>query len=370
MSNKRIAIVGGGFFGMYLAEHLAKNNNVVLFEKEDVAMIHASHNNQARVHNGYHYPRSMLTALRSRVSFPIFVNEFRDCVDSEFEKYYLIAKSLSKVTTQQFDVFCKRINARAEVAPNKILKMVNPQLIDGCFSVQEYAFDTIKLRDIMLQRLKAANVDLRYSTEVVAVVPSDGKVKVTSQDFSSRELDVAQYDHVFNCTYSRLNKLLSQSPADIIPLRHEMTEMCLVTVPDELKRVGITVMCGPFFSVMPFPSTPYHSFSHVRYTPHYEWNDNSDQNYIDAHERLKSDVRNSAWKYMIKDACRYIPILEECEYKRSLWEVKTVLPRSESDDSRPILFKMNHGMKGFHSLMGGKIDNVYDIIDVLNNNGF
>ena len=136
MSNKRIAIVGGGFFGMYLAEHLAKNNNVVLFEKEDVAMIHASHNNQARVHNGYHYPRSMLTALRSRVSFPIFVNEFRDCVDSEFEKYYLIAKSLSKVTTQQFDVFCKRINARAEVAPNKILKMVNPQLIDGCFSVQ------------------------------------------------------------------------------------------------------------------------------------------------------------------------------------------------------------------------------------------
>ena len=54
-----------------------------------------------------------------------------------------------------------------------------------------------------------------------------------------------------------------------------MTEMCIVDVPDELKKVGITVMCGPFFSIMPFPSKQAHSFSHVRYTPHYEWDDNT-----------------------------------------------------------------------------------------------
>ncbi len=54
-------------------------------------MSRASYNNQARVHNGYHYPRSILTALRSRISFPRFVDEFRDCVDSDFDKYYLIS---------------------------------------------------------------------------------------------------------------------------------------------------------------------------------------------------------------------------------------------------------------------------------------
>ena len=56
------------------------------------------------------------------------------------------------------------------------------------------------------------------------------------------------------------------------------------------------------------------------------------------------------------------PILAKCEYQRSLWEVKTVLPRSEADDSRPILFRPHHGLRGLHCVMGGKIDNVYDVL--------
>jgi hypothetical protein len=65
---------------------------------------------------------------------------------------------------------------------------------------------------------------------------------------------------------------------------------------------------------------------------------------------------------MLLDARRYMPILEQCKYVKSLWEVKTVLPQSETDDSRPILFKPNYGLPGLHSVMGGKIDNVYDVI--------
>lgn len=144
-----------------------------------------------------------------------------------------------------------------------------------------------------------------------------------------------------------------------------MTEMCLVDVPDVLKNIGVTVMCGPFFSVMPFPSTGQHSFSHVRYTPHYEWQDCSGMAYTDSHKMHDIAVRNNAWTYMQKDASRYMPILSECSYRDSIWEVKTVLPRSESDDSRPILFLPHHGLKGFHCVMGGKIDNVYDVIEAI-----
>ena len=42
-----------------------------------------------------------------------------------------------------------------------------------------------------------------------------------------------------------------------------------------------------------------------------------------------------------------------------------MLPRSETNDSRPILFMPNYGLKGFHNVMGGKIDNVYDVIEVI-----
>jgi hypothetical protein len=154
-----------------------------------------------------------------------------------------------------------------------------------------------------------------------------------------------------------------------MPLKHEMTEMCLVEVPNELKNMGITVMCGPFFSLMPFPPRGTHILSHVRYTPHYEWHDGPDKPYINAHEHFHNAEKKSAWKAMQLDAQRYIPILADCKYIDSVWEVKTVLPRSESDDSRPILFKPNYGLKGFHCVIGGKIDNIYDAIEEIENMG-
>ena len=53
--------IGGGFFGMYLSVYFArKGHEVILSEKENDFMQRASYVNQARVHNGYHYPRSIL----------------------------------------------------------------------------------------------------------------------------------------------------------------------------------------------------------------------------------------------------------------------------------------------------------------------
>lgn len=365
--HKKIIIAGGGFFGMYLAEHLSLlGHKVSLFEKEDNYMSRASYNNQARVHNGYHYPRSILTALRSRLSFPRFVEEFKNCIDSDFDKYYLISELLGKVSASQFRMFCERIGADCDYAPTKIQNLVNPKLINACFSVKEFAFDSFKLRDIMLDRIGSAGADFYCGTSLEKISKKDDGLLVQIKNSQTGEDEFHYADHVFNCTYSRLNYLLDKSGIDIIPLKHEMTEMCLVDVPDECKNTGFTIMCGPFFSVMPFPSVGLHSFSHVRYTPHYEWHDKPGEKYKDSHQRFNEDHKVSAWQYMIKDASRYIPVLSECRYERSLWEVKTLLPRSETDDSRPILFKPNHGLEGFHCIMGGKIDNVYDVIEAIN----
>lgn len=363
---KKILVVGGGFFGMYLAEHFAhKGYTVRLVEKEPYFMSRASYANQARVHNGYHYPRSVLTALRSRISFPRFVNEFRECIDSDFEKYYLIGSPLGKISARQFVKFSERIGAKCELASNKIKALTNPALIEACFSVVEYAFDAIKLRDVMIDRLASSTVTCSLGASVESVRQQGEGLLVEMLSGGTEEPETSYADHVFNCTYSRINYLTAHSGIDLVPLKHEMTEMCLVDVPEQLKSIGITVMCGPFFSVMPFPPAGLHSFSHVRYTPHYEWRDGNGCIYEDAHARFFSAQRNSAWRYMQKDAARYIPILSECSYHSSLWEVKTVLPRSESDDSRPILFLPHHGLKGFHCIMGGKIDNVYDAVEAI-----
>lgn len=364
--NKKIdvTIIGGGFFGLYLAEYYSLlNKNVLIIEKENDAMQRASYVNQARVHNGYHYPRSVLTALRSRISFPRFVDEFESCIDSDFDKYYMISNRLGKVTPNQFEKFCDRIGATHEPAPSKMQHLVNPNMIDGIFKVKEFAFDSVLLKKTMLERLKNRNVKILFNHEVTRIKQTVSGLELTIKSNSDIQKIVSK--QVFNCTYSLLNSILSQSSIDLIPLRHEMTEMCIVDVPDELKKVGITVMCGPFFSIMPFPSKNAHSFSHVRYTPHYEWDDSNDSSYLNSHKLAIENQRRTAFKKMQLDAQRYIPMLEDINYKESLWEVKTILPRSGTDDSRPILFKPNYGLNGLHCVMGGKIDNVYDVVQTI-----
>lgn len=365
-----ITVIGGGFFGLYLAEYFSQlNKSVLLIEKESDAMQRASYTNQARMHNGYHYPRSILTALRSRVSFPRFVEEFESVIDSDFDQYYMISNRLGKITTNQFQKFCDRIDASYETAPHKIHKLVKPNLIDGIFKVKEFAFNSVLLKQIMLDRIQNSGVDILFSHTVKNIKQKVSGSKLELEVHSDNETLSVRSQQVYNCTYSALNSILKQSEIELIPLRHEMAEICLVDVPDELKKVGITVMCGPFFSVMPFPVKQCHSFSHVRYTPHFEWDDGADTPYINAHKISAENQKHSAWKKMKLDAQRYIPILGETSYKESMWEVKTILPRSETDDSRPILFKANHGLSGLHCIMGGKIDNVYDVIQTIHNLG-
>jgi L-2-hydroxyglutarate oxidase LhgO len=368
---KKILIIGGGFFGMYISEYFAKQGHqVVLSEKEGDFMQRASYVNQARVHSGYHYPRSILTALRSQISFPNFFNEFEDCIDDTFDKYYMISNLMSKVSAKQFETFCHRIGAVCEPAPAKITNLVDKHYVEAVFTTKEFAFDSTKLKNKMLERIKNAGVDFHLNQEVLSVASKNNKLLVELYSTAHKaELDAIEVDHVFNCTYSMINKVINNSDLEPIPLKHELTEMALVEVPDELKSVGITVMDGPFFSLMPFPSQRVHSFSHVRYTPHYEWNDTDKENYQDAHVHYDKMIKKSAYTHMLQDAKRYIPILSECQYQSSIWEVKTILPSSERDDSRPILFKPNHSLNGFHTIMGGKIDNVYDVIQVIETTG-
>ena len=41
--------------------------------------------------------------------------------------------------------------------------------------------------------------------------------------------------------------------------------------------------------------------------------------------------------------------------------MKTLLPQTESDDGRPILFQRDPGLPALIHVMGGKIDNIFDV---------
>jgi glycine/D-amino acid oxidase-like deaminating enzyme len=362
-----IVIIGGGFFGCSLAIHLKKKNErILVVEMEDDILLRASYANQARVHNGYHYPRSILTALRSRVNFPRFAEDYADCIFKDFDQYYAIGRKFSKVSANQFRTFMERIGAEITPAPKRIRDLINPGLIEEIFSVKEYAFDAVKLREKLKRELQQAGVDLLLNTQVSRVegLP-DRKIILYCKDFSGNlNTDVITATRVYNCTYSHINQVLADSKLPVIPLKHEVTEMALLELPEELQDIGITVMCGPFFSFMPFPPLAVHTLSHVRYTPHHFWFDKQGD-YLDPYRFFERLPRKSNAMYMLKDAQRFIPALGKARHLDSIWEVKTILPQSEVDDSRPILLKKNHGLPGLTCIMGGKIDNIYDVFEEL-----
>jgi glycine/D-amino acid oxidase-like deaminating enzyme len=366
-------VVGGGFYGLYLAEHLrARFDRVVVCEKQADFMQRASYANQARVHNGYHYPRSLLTALRSRMNYTRFVAEFPDCVDTSFLKIYAVAGRFSKVSPEQFRLFMKRIGAPIERAPKEFRQLFSSEFIDDVFLAEECAFNSVSLKDAMIERARRAGVELRTGTEVSGLRRAPGgRIDADLDDADGRH--IVRAGMVFSCTYSLTNRLVEASGLEPLPLKHELAELCLVEVPDELREIGITIMCGPFFSCMPFPpAASLHTLSHVRYTPHFHWHDAGERS-RDADAMLHETTKETAFPYMIRDAMRYVPLLAKCRYRSSLWEVKTILPRSEVDDSRPILFRPNFGIENHHVVIGGKIDNVFDAVqkidDLLSGDG-
>lgn len=357
-----VVIVGGGFYGLSIAVYLSEIiglKHILVIEKEVDYLQRASYNNQARIHNGYHYPRSLLTGIRSRINFPIFCEDYPEAVVNSFDKYFAVAKTFSRVTANQFYLFSERIGSEIGPASEDIKKLFNPYLIEDVFKVKEYAFDSRVLKQLLLRKIEKLPIELKLKTTVE-------KIAKNSKDNNSIVVElsdgkIVQADRVINCTYSLINELNISSGLPILPLKHELVEMCLVKLPDEMKNISVTVMDGPFFSFLPFPDRKLTTLSHVRYTPHSEWHDDS-KKFKNGHKYLDNEVKRiSHFPQMKADASRYMPIFDKVEYKDSLWEIKTILPKSENDDSRPILFKNNYGIDNYTVIMGGKIDNIYDV---------
>src|SRR5581483_153627 len=235
----------------------------------------------------------------------------------------------------------------------------NESLMEEIFCVREYAFDASRLREILRARIEESNITVKYNSCVKRI--ASGK-----EDKLALELDDGDHliaNQAYNCTYSQLNSTLYNSGLPLLPLKNEIAELALIEVPEQLKKVGVTVMDGPFFSIMPFPARGLHSLSHVRYTPRESWQD------LDGYRESQADLRSlkirSNAVFMLKDAQRYLPSLSEARHVDSLYEVKTVLMQNEVDDGRPILFRRDYGFKGLSLIMGGKIDNIYDILQAI-----
>lgn len=356
-------IVGGGFYGCCLALYLRSiSGRVLLVEAGDTLLDRASRVNQARVHTGFHYPRSALTAVKSMLLHRRFMADFPEAVVDDFQMLYAIARRRSKVSAKRFHRMFRDIGAPIAPALPGQAALFDPTMVEGVFACSEAAFDHSVLSRQLAARLDRAGVELRLSTALEALQDGPGGIRATLSDGSEVE---ARY--AFNITYAQINDVLDRAGLPRAHLKHELAEIALVEPPEELQGIGVTVMDGPFFSCMPYPAEGLHSLTHVRYTPHDSWTD--EQGLGPAYGRLAAARLQSRVQHMICDGRRYLPCLDRAVPRKSLYDVKTVLTKNERDDGRPILYRQQPAGSRVVSILGGKIDNIYDLFDLVRQSG-
>ncbi len=365
-------VIGAGLYGLYAALFCAKKGESVLVLEHDGAPFQrATYINQARVHMGYHYPRSLSTAIKSAGYFERFNEDFGFCIHKEFDQIYATSAQMSWTNAGQFQKFCQNAGIPCEgVSPETYFE---DGMCDGAFRTREYTYDAMLLKEYYEKEIAAfPNLALQCNARIKAIAQKGERYLVALQDGS-----VHAAPFVLNASYASANQILDMLGLEKFSIKYELCEIILCQVSERLKDIGITVMDGPFFSIMPFGRTGLHSLTSVTFTPH-ETSYGALPSFACQEQSggYCSSTRlgncngcvakpPSAWEYMSRLAGKYVKDSYTFSYHSSLYSIKPILTASEVDDSRPTIIRQFCQSPTFVSVLSGKINTVYDLDEIL-----
>lgn len=374
-------ILGAGIYGLYSAiKSGSKGEQILVLEYDDAPFKRATYINQARVHMGYHYPRSLSTAVKSAHYYHRFHDDFGFAIHNQFQQVYATSTAFSWTNAEAFLHFCDAAEIKCEeISPSLYFK---PGMCDGAFLTEEDTYDAHIIRDYYIDRLEEMhNVKLIFGTRTERIIKdTDRVVIVYSANGKSMS---ASAPFLLNATYASTNQILDliEKPSnekldyEKFKIKYEQCEIVLCSVNDALNKVGLTVMDGPFFSIMPFGKTQYHSLTSVTFTPHVTSYDElptfgcqygtecSPQQLCNCNDCIHKPV--SAWDHMSHLARKYMKPELAFSYEGSLYSMKPILKTSEIDDSRPTAIVVNSEKPVIISVLSGKINTVYDLDEYL-----
>ncbi len=366
-------ILGAGIYGLYIAKRLAMTyptRKICILEYDLKPFQRASYINQARVHNGYHYPRSLSTALKSARYYNRFLKDYHFAINKKFKKIYALSSDFSYASGENFEKFCKAANIPC--IPINYSKFFKENMIDNAFLTEEYALDAKKICNYFMSELsKYSNIEIKYNVRIKNVEKKEKLYNLFLYD------EKIQSSFVINTTYASVNQILDLFGFEKFKIKYEITELCLCSVTSSIKHTGLTVMDGPFFSIMPFGLSRYHSLSAVHFTPHrisydplptfdcQKLNKNCTRSHTLENCNLCEAKPKTAWNEMKQLAKKYLKDDINMFYKHSLFAIKPILKSSEISDSRPTIIKEFSKNPTFISVLSGKFNTMYDLDEVL-----
>lgn len=369
-------IIGAGLYGLYSALFCGKKGqSILVLECDPGPFMRATYINQARVHQGYHYPRSISTAMKSAGYFERFHKDYAFCINKEFDQIYATSNQCSWSNSEQFMDFCKAVHIPCEqLHPERYFKQ---GMCDGAFLTREYTYDAMILKNYFLERLsELQNVKIQYGVKIQTIEKWQDCYALYMND-----KHCYQTGFILNATYAAANQILSMAGFEKFHIKYELCEIILCKANRALDKYGITVMDGPFFSIMPFGKTGFHSLTSVTFTPHTVCLDRLPEFncqklsggycspvYLGNCNSCPAKPK-TAFAYMANLAQKYLREEYSFAYQSSLFSIKPILLSSEIDDSRPTVIKRYSSKPDFVGVLSGKINTVYDLDEVLNENG-
>lgn len=370
------AVIGGGIFGCYAALYLAgKGARVALLEKENRLFQKASLVNQARLHSGYHYPRSIATAAMSDEHKLRFSEEHKPFINASFEKYYAIDRFGSFTDPLQFERFCNFLNIRCE--PVTEHPLFNFNRLEALYLTEEHSFDPVLIGNHYNQRIANEHrIALLLNTRVIETAASGNEWLMRIFSADTGKYEELQAPVVINATYAATNHTNRLFGLPQLALTHEISEIAFVQS-EAFANKGLTVMDGPFGSIMPYGLSGLLSLSSVAYTHHKISYDDLPQfdcqrpEYPDCTpaepgictecpRRPQSNARK-----MLAQMAPYFTEAVTFDYRHSWFTIKSKLKASHIDDGRPTEISCLSETPRFYCLFAGKINSIYEVEKVL-----
>lgn len=334
-------VVGGGLFGCYASMVLADRGLDVLLVEQDAALLtRASFVNQARLHTGLHYPRSLLTASEALGHYQTFRARWPEAV-RDFTQIYAIASHNSKTTGADFAAFINRLGLPTDEVDRD--RWFHPGTVARAFRVEEPSFDALVLRRILTDEIaNRPNITVRLSTSATGgTVSKDGSTITLSTG------EIVHTEGVILSAYAGTNALRQALGLSRLPLTFELAEVLLGHVAPELRDIGFTVMDGPFWSLMPFGHGHQVSLTNVGLTPLRRSTDEA----VFPCQASRQDCEPLHLKDCTTCACRpasavahqtqqmaaFLKQASAFTPTKSMLTVKAVLTSTEVDDARPTL---------------------------------
>lgn len=320
MTERDVAVVGGGMFGVTAAVDLAREGyDVELFEKKDDILTGASGSNHWRLHRGYHYPQSDETAKQALETEPLFRDRYADAVITNEDHYYAIAEG-SWVDYAEYQSFMEAHGLEFEPVD---LGLVNESNIEQTIQVNENHVSPEKLRELCWNEIEDAGVTARLNSEV-------------------KSLDELQrFDSVVIATYANINSILPEGHELRRDFKFEVCEVPIVKLPERYLGNNIIVVYGPYMSTDHWGDTDffamgdYHNMRHYTSTGYEPEIPDRFRDLVNA--GLIEDPQLSNFTEFREHGEDYIPGVADAELVGSLFTIRTILPDVEDTDARPTL---------------------------------